>query len=225
MSEPQTRAAIVFYAPRGDLGRRGDTRCNVGCCASDYHARYPAAREVVDAAPPGSLSAPAAQSGPASLPVGIAPLQQPEPVDPVSSAVSQPNIDELQALLEKIARQLKQNNDANHYLDQRLEAISSLERSIASLIATDLNNWLSYRTPWIPEKKQQEILLSSVQHLFAPGLDPKFYRKFKHNIRDDIAAIRQIHSGFDVEISGDFLILRNSAPAVPFTQIKRKRYS
>ena len=46
----------------------------------------------------------------------------------------------------------------------------------------------SYRTPWIPEKKQEEILLSSVQHLFAPGLDPKSYRKFKHNIRDDIAA-------------------------------------
>ena len=89
----------------------------------------------------------------------------------------------------------------------------------------DLYNWLSYRTPWIPEKKQEEILLSSVQHLFAPDLDPKSYRKFKQIIRDDIAAIRQIHSGFDVQISGDFLILRKSAPAVPFTQIKRKRYS
>ena len=95
------------------------------------------AREVVDAAPTGSLPAPAAQSGSASLPVGTDPSPQSDLSDPVSSADSQLDIDQLQALLRKINIQLKQNNDANHYLDQRLEAISALERRIASLVATE----------------------------------------------------------------------------------------
>ena len=80
----------------------------------------------------------------------------------------------------------------------------------------DLYMWLSCRAPWIPEKRKEVIPLRPLQALFAPDMNRKFYRMFKKRLCEDIFVIRSVHKGFDVEVSGDVLILRHSDPPVPF---------
>ena len=86
----------------------------------------------------------------------------------------------------------------------------------------DMYMWLSYRTPWIPPKRKEVIPLCSLQRLFAPDMDAKFYRTFKKRLCEDIFVIRSVHKGFNVEVSGDVLILRHSDPAVPFRPTRDK---
>ena len=43
----------------------------------------------------------------------------------------------VQSLLENVEHQLQQNNDAHHYLGERLDAVNELEEKVASLIKTE----------------------------------------------------------------------------------------
>ena len=79
----------------------------------------------------------------------------------------------------------------------------------------DLYCWLSYRLPKVPEGKGTSVPLKYLQPIFAPDMDPKTStRLFKQRVKADLTAIRQVYSGFNVDIQGDLLRLNSSPPPV-----------
>lgn len=78
----------------------------------------------------------------------------------------------------------------------------------------DLYAWLSYRTPRIPPRKRQAVPLDGLKAVFGANIARP--QDFKARLRRDLAAIRNVYSGFNTEIDRDILWLRRSPPPVPF---------
>ena len=77
----------------------------------------------------------------------------------------------------------------------------------------DLYSWLTYRTSGIGEGRQVRIKLSDLQPVFAPDIESR-ERLFKQRLRQDLAAVGKVYSGFKVSMEGDVLVLERSPPPV-----------
>ena len=77
----------------------------------------------------------------------------------------------------------------------------------------DLYSWFSYRLPSIRKGRTVRVPLRDLRPIFAPDIhSPKL---FKQRLGQDLKAIAKVYRDFDIEIKGDLLLLRKSAPPVP----------
>ena len=83
--------------------------------------------------------------------------------------------------------------------------IEHLARLTRSPRRMDLYSWLSYRTFYV--RKPVSIPLSRLQPIF--GSDIQCSRAFKHRIKNDLAAICEIHP-YNIELDGQSLVIRKS---------------
>ena len=79
----------------------------------------------------------------------------------------------------------------------------------------DLYTWLAYRLPALPPSAPLCIPLRYLHSIFAPDIGVAHSRLFKSRLLRDLEAIRAVYPGFNIDVEGDAVRLRHSAPPVP----------
>ena len=79
----------------------------------------------------------------------------------------------------------------------------------------DLYTWLAYRLPSLSPRTPTSIPIRYLQPIFAPDITPAHARLFKSRLLGDLEAIKTVYPGFNIDVEGNMVRLRYSAPPVP----------